>query len=622
MNTLEQAIQQYAQAYYDGDPLISDLEFDSLVLQLRSENPDSELLKTGWGYEVRSNHLKKYPHSFHAGSLSKLHVDKIISGKDKFSDTNGLYVTAKLDGASAVVYYEDGKLVRVLSRGNGIEGLDITANIKHALPNEISEKWISAIRGEVVVTWDDCIKAGGSHPRNVATGLSQSKSKTAEELSILHFVPYYIHDFVHSKDAEINYLAQLGFEEIPFLPFISFLEFKNNLLIPSLKEVFDRTYPIDGIVLTDGTGSSIAVKFEDESTETKVNDIHWELSRTGRMVPVLEVETVNLRGANISRVTANNATWIKEQGCGIDSVIEIVRANEVIPKVVGVLERTDIQLPERCPECDSKLESYNRDLVCVNENCICRTGQIIFNIFNSVGIDGIGPAIIEKVMFEYELDDITSLTRFINIVHPEELIDLLGPAKGKLFIHLIDKLLLDPVDIKTLILNCNIPNVGESATNAIVKEFNSFNKFSSLIDTYRQTSLLFEFENMVDLINFPNYLARENFIKCFDRIQLLFGFYPAVLFKEELKDSTKKKINITLTGTLSKSRKEILKDFNEYAVVTETSISAANFLVTNEVDGSSAKFKAAKKNGIQIITEENFFAFLKNNCLQTEHLVV
>lgn len=614
MNTLEQAIQQYAQAYYDGNPLISDIEFDSLVSQLRSENPDSELLKTGWGYVPKSEHLKKYPHSFFAGSLSKIHVDKIIKGKDKFSDTNGLFATSKLDGASAVAYYDNGKLVRVLSRGNGVEGLDITSNVRHALPNEISEKWIKAIRGEIVVTWDDCKKVGGSHPRNVATGLSQSKNKSLEELSILHFVPYYIKDFVYPKDAEIKYLTQLGFEPIPLDDYNNFIDFKNFLIsnLINIKSHFEQKYPIDGIVLTDGTGSSIAVKFEDETAETTVKDIHWELSRTGRMVPVLEVETINLRGANISRVTANNATWIKEQECGIGSVIEIVRANEVIPKVVNVLEKTDIQLPETCPECESKLEYYNRDLVCTNEECSCRTKQIIFNIFDSVGIDGIGPAIIEKVIFEYELTSIEQTFDFCERVHPEELIDLLGPAKGKLFLKVIDSITINPIDIKKLILNCNIPNVGESATNAIVKEYNTYNKFNSLIEVYKNSGLITEFENLVDLIEFPNYLARDNFIKYFERIIDLFNYYPLVIFKDESKDKNQKEYKIAITGKLEIPRSSMLELFNEYnASVIEVSVNKADFLVTNVTDGTSSKFKTAKEKGIPIISEKDFLEMIK-----------
>lgn len=605
MNILEQAIQQYAQAYYDGEPLISDIEFDSLVLQLKSEYPNSKLLETGWGYEPKSDHLKKYPHSFHAGSLSKLHVDKIIQGKEKFSDTNGLYATSKLDGASAVAYYESGKLVRVLSRGNGIEGLDITENIKHALPNTISETWITAIRGEIVVTWEDCKKVGGSHPRNVATGLSQSKNKTPEELSILHFVPYYIHEFIGSKDSEINHLANIGFEKIHLENFDKFQLFITSLdiCLEILKETFSRLYPIDGIVLTNGTGSSIAVKFEDESMETIVTEIHWEISRTGRMVPVLEVETVNLRGANISRVTANNVTWLKEQGCGIGATIEIVRANEVIPKVVNVLEKAFIDIPIECPECGSILEEYNRDLICPNDNCRCRTKQIIFNIFDSVGVDGIGPSIIESVIDDYNISSINDLKNFIMKVHPEELIDLLGPAKGELFLSLIKKLVCEPISMEQLILNCNIQNVGESAVKSIVKKYNTFTAWGNIFN-----------ETKLDESVFPTYLAKDNFYKKLNVIEELFSFYNMYLLVDiKFPDvSTKKQINITLTGSLSKPRKEILKDFNQYADVQEVSIGSAEYLVTNDTDLTSSKGKAALKKGIKILNEEQFINLLKS----------
>lgn len=597
MNELELKIKTYAQAYYEGEPLIPDIEFDSLVAELKSSNPDSPLLSTpGWGYSIESSHLKKFPHTFLCGSLEKLNIPKILSGQDKWKANGKIKATSKLDGNSGVCYYENGILTRILSRGDGDYGCDITTNIKHTIPKILSRQWISAVRGEIIMPYSSFEKIGGSHPRNVATGLSQSKYAKQEDLDCLMFIPYWIKDYSEQDVYEI--LQNEGFPAIPSYEFDTFVDFVASLSDPDLRGKYDMNgqLPIDGIVLTDEEGNQIAVKFEDESTTTTVTDITWTMSRTGRLVPVLSVETVNLRGANISKVTANNATWIMEQGCGIGSVIDIVRANEVIPKVVNVQVKTSVDVPHNCPICNSKLEQYNRDIVCNNDDCDTKLYKMYYNIFDSVGIDGVGPAVIDSVLEHFELDSLAAIRYFIDHYDERALLDLLKPAKTELFIKCVDAIKNNPISIKQVILNANIPNVGNSCTNA-------------LYDYYKSMDELFDAEEMLPDSLFPTYLARENYETYIERVIDLIFFYGKknITFKGNT-GANMKKVNITLTGALSKPRPALVKEFNTIpgVEVNEVSIGKADYLVTDSTELTSSKAKEALKRNIPIITEQEF----------------
>lgn len=604
MNELELRIKECAQAYYEGEPLISDIEFDSLILQLKAECPTSVLLSTpGWGYSIENSHLKKFKHTFVCGSLDKINVQHILSGIHKWYPQRTFIASSKLDGNSCVLYYKDGKFIRALSRGNGDYGCDISDNIKHAIPLTISAKWVTAIRGEIILTYSNFNKIGGSHPRNMATGLSQSKNCKPEDVQLLSFIPYWVKDYQEGENHNLNvysFLTTLGFTSIPVSAFHSFSEFVAEIGndINAVKNYFtlNGDLPIDGLVLTDEDGNQIAVKFEDESMVTTVTNVVFSVSRTGRIVPVLHVNPVNLRGANISKVTANNVTWLQEQGCGVGATIEIVRANEVIPKVVNVIQKTAIALPTVCPACSSTLENYNRDLICVNDDCSSKIYKMYFNIFDSVKIDGIGPAVIDAILEGFELNSIEAIKDFLENFDYDKVLEILKPAKTALFMDCIDAIKHKPITLKQLILNANIPNVGDSCTDAISGW------------CYGIGQLLKSNGDLPEEV-FPTYLARDNFKKYFERIVDLVFFYNSTNILLEADKIVDKTINVTITGALSMPRDRLLLELNAVkpgVVVKEVSIGKADYLLTNSTDLTSSKGKAALQKGIPIVSELEF----------------
>ena len=176
IDDLEEKIIYYATKYYNGEPEISDAEFDRLTDLLRSLKPNSSVLRTGWGFEVVGDKVKhKYSH---IGSLDKTKSYKDIPDRFKFKT---IFISPKLDGLSAVAYYENGKLVQGITRGNGEYGKDITNKLKVILGNEIPDKtFTGAVRGELIINDRNWLFLQGKYkelisPRNFAAGIINRK---------------------------------------------------------------------------------------------------------------------------------------------------------------------------------------------------------------------------------------------------------------------------------------------------------------------------------------------------------------------------------------------------------------------------------------------------------------
>lgn len=193
---LEDRIKLEAQKYYsDGSNSVTDEEFDEMVEELRRQNPDSELLKTGWGYDVNKDTTpgEKVAHKYgEAGSLEKARTWKEIPNNMK---NKSVYVSLKLDGLSVVAYYEHGRLVRALTRGDGIIGIDITNKLGgRCIPNQINTDFTGAVRGEIIMPYNNFEKFKNEHPeaknpRNSTVGLIGAK-EVSEDLNYLRVYMY------------------------------------------------------------------------------------------------------------------------------------------------------------------------------------------------------------------------------------------------------------------------------------------------------------------------------------------------------------------------------------------------------------------------------------------------
>lgn len=355
---LELYIMYQATKYYsDGISDISDEQFDMLVDRLRQLNPNSKVLKTGWGFEVKADKVKhKYSH---IGSLDKVKSYEEIP--DRFKDRT-IFISPKLDGLSAVAYFENGQLVKGITRGNGEYGKDITDKLRLILGKSIGDnKFTGAVRGELIISdanWDKLQTKYNNliAPRNFAAGIINRK-EIDEDIKYVDLVVYKVvgqenKDNIFNTREEMLQWLRLNFEKaIPlyYYPVLNFSSWETYH-----QQTFDDFrkigYGLDGLVLdspnviydTTTNGyifDEVAFKFQAESTTTIVKEIQWELSRTQRLIPVAVVEPVELSGAIVERATCNNAKWVLNMGLKPGCVVEIVRSGEVIPKILG---RVDI----------------------------------------------------------------------------------------------------------------------------------------------------------------------------------------------------------------------------------------------------------------------------------------
>jgi DNA ligase (NAD+) len=222
VQTLEGRIREAAQAYYDGTPILADAAFDWLITQLAALAPGHALLTTpGWGYQPGTAPLTTGHHLVTMGSLTKVkykheHTAPFCAGP--------VVASLKLDGGAACAIYWQGVLQRVLSRGNGTVGLDITQNLRHGVPAVLKDPGIVAVRGEVLLTEAGLRAVGGTSPRNRAVGLSQSLYAKQDEVRHLRFVAYDLSVRtatcpVMNKEDDLHALTSQGFEVVPYWTF-------------------------------------------------------------------------------------------------------------------------------------------------------------------------------------------------------------------------------------------------------------------------------------------------------------------------------------------------------------------------------------------------------------------
>lgn len=353
---LEAQILYYSTKYYEGNPEISDEQFDMLVDKLRELDPMSKVLKTGWGFEINGDKVKhKYAH---IGSLDKTKSYEDIPERFK---NRTIFISPKLDGLSAVAYYENGNLVRGITRGNGEYGKDITDKLNIILGNQIFDKtFTGAVRGELIINeknWDILKNKYNNliSPRNFAAGIINRK-EIDEDIYFIDMVVYKIvgqenRQVISTREDMLQWL-KTNFKcciPIYYYPVLNKSSWETYHLA-TFNEFKKLGYGLDGLVLTSPNilfnaqtngyiFDEIAFKFPAESTTTTIKYIEWELSRTQRLIPVAVIEPVELSGAIVERATCNNAKWVLNMGLKPGCVVEIVRSGEVIPQILG---RVDI----------------------------------------------------------------------------------------------------------------------------------------------------------------------------------------------------------------------------------------------------------------------------------------
>lgn len=627
---LEDKIIYYSTLYYNGEPAITDEQFDALVEKLRELNPNSSVLTTGWGFEVFGDKVKhKYSH---IGSLDKTKTYEDIP--DRFKQKT-IFISPKLDGLSAVAYYYKGELVKGVTRGDGNYGKDITDKLKIILGNTIFDKsFTGAVRGELIIHEKSWKLLQGKYnnliaPRNFAAGIINRK-ELDEDISYIDMVVYKIvgqeNTPILSKRDEVLQWLSLNFKHyIPQYYYPVLNEQSWNAFHEQTFNTFKELgYGLDGLVLTSSdviynsqtqgyVYDECAFKFSAESCETVIKEIEWTLSRTQRLVPVAVVEPVELSGAIIQRATCNNAEMVKNWKLGKDARVTICRSNEVIPMLLEVIEESSEQLPEFCPCCGSVLVWDGVDLKCNYSKCPNIYQSDLQQWCEVIGeTDGLQWTLMKQYLDNYNIHSINGLYENSRIVMNDLMTRKLSITEQKIF-EFFNKLYTKDIPLEKALLALNIPRLGEKTSKLLSYEYDIIYKYLCYCLKIGDINVI---EIQQKLLEIVKDATTESILNNKDKfINLTYLYNDIFTNNSRLILSTKSNseiINVAVTGSLNTMKRDAFEKYiNEFGYQLSSNLKKCKYLITNNPDSGSSKNKQAKQYGVAIITEQQFLDSLK-----------
>ena len=656
-------LNQYNKSYYDkSKPEVSDKVYDELkkdILNLeekykflKSKNSPAEIV----GFKPSKN-FKKALHRIPMLSLANafseedlLNFEKrilnFISQKENFKIS---YSTEpKIDGISASLTYKDGKFIKGLSRGDGKEGEDITANLSTIIdiPKKISAKNFPEeidIRGEVFIKNSDFknLKEKFANPRNAASGSLRQKNPNDTKKIPLQFIAY---TFGYEKGLKIetqsDFLKQLkdwGFKTNPFNKLVTGVR---NLLInynEIEKKRAEIDFDIDGIVykinefklqkrlgnVANAPRWAIAHKFSSNKAISKVLSIDIQIGRTGALTPVAKIKPINIGGVLVSNATLHNEDEINRKDIRVGDTVTVERAGDVIPHVlsIDIKRRSKDSLkfifPKNCPSCGSKtIKEFNlitkkNDAVrrCSSEGYECEKIAIEkikhFVSKEAFNIDGFGKKIVEnfwKLKIIRFPQDIFKLN--YNKIENLEGWGKLSVKNLKYSINQKKK-----ISLEKFIYSLGIRHIGLENAKILSKHFKSFQKFKSLSQNSKYDELLdIDGIGETQINSIKNYFINKINLNVLNELQKILNIQDATF---ERKNGLLKNQTFMLTGKLDGiSRAEAKSLIEENSGTTVSSISKKlNYLIVGEKP-TKRKIETAKELKIKTLDQKEFLKML------------
>lgn len=628
-------------AYRSGNPIMSDQAWDDLLDLLQKQISKDEFNEFRNSlHEVKG----KIKHPFIMGSLDKLKAEEPLEVK-KFikSYCRDLNVSAKVDGISCRLHYEHGKLVSASTRGDGTFGEDLTDKIKHIknIPQVIDLMNLAGdefdIRGELVILKSDFKKMTGfANSRNAVAGIMGRKDWIISDVEHVSFIAYTILGKAFTKSSQFKTLKLWGFDTAWFTE----INHPNaSTIVDELFELASQEfdYDTDGLVVCDleyvnedkyRPDSCKAFKINQLTATTKLLDVVFEgPSKNGLHVPVAILEPVELGGAMISRASLYNVDFIYEKGLKYGSLIEIVRSGDVIPKVLRVVENDsscrNIELPEICNCCGSKLIRDGVNLKCVNKECVDQVLNQLVLFIKNLGVKSASNATLKNF----------GITSF------RKLVDFIPNKKYKSELKLAEELKDKMFSRSKLDLLCNMTcfdGLGETNLRKIISFYSSKGKniddfmFSCDPSGYALNT------NMKILLigryGLPDGIGETIFDKFQNGLEEAYNNVMYVVHNSQYVGQTaildnpgsvKSHSNgqsVCFTGSLNTmSRSEATKKAQEAGFEVKSGVSKGlTYLITNSPNSGSSKNKKAQQLGTKVITENEFLKLLSENTVEED----
>lgn len=642
IETLVQQLNQASKAYYGGkDEIISNFEWDAMFDELMElENETGYILSESptqnTGYEEQENGEKE-AHEFPALSLAKT---KKIEQLQEWAGDLPVWLSWKLDGLTLVLTYNDGKLKKILTRGNGTVGTNITflKNAIKGIPLTISYKGHMVVRGEAAISYSDFARINDmiedddekyANPRNLASGTLNLDDPA--EVKERH-VKFHAFTLVHMEEPMVSWGERMQFLSDNGFTVVDHEKVSAQLLPDAIdrwtKQVENgqMDIPVDGLVLcyddTDyaasgsvtghhATRAGYAFKWQDEAVDTKLSYIEWSCA-VSTISPVAVFEPVQIEGTTVSRASLCNLSEIERLGLGKECTLSVIKANKIIPKCIGVKDaKGTVEIPKECPVCHAPTEvhtsenSGTKTLHCTNPDCTAKNVKKFTRFVSKWGmdIDGLSIQTILKFINEGYIHEFSDIYRLKQ--HFEEISRLEG--FGEKSVENMDKSIeksrnVHPVNV---IYALCIPLIGTDAAKRIVASagFDAFlqrmkngDGFEDIdgIGAERSSSILNWYENEHNRKSLEALLEELSV----EHVEV-----------KKTKEGLCAGLTFVITGDVHhyKNRDEFKAYVESQGGKVAGSVSKKTaYLVNNDAASASSKNRKAKELGVPVISEDTF----------------
>ena len=617
MNNNEQLYIRAKEAYYAGEPIMTDSDFDLLEAELK--NAGSEVVNV-----VGAGAIGKIPHLSPMLSLSKISVydneNLPIEDLKKWIDSCGgsasFEFTSKMDGNAVNLIYKKGKLKHAITRGEGHRGYDVVDKLKHIVPHTIdSNDDAVEVRGEVVIkvsTFNDKYSEY-KNPRNFVAGILNRDETDLTIVKDLDFASFEAR--IHNDD---SFIFPENTKAFLIANKFNYPETRTLRNVSELKEVYDHflnfrenlaAHQLDGIVIkanenlreeigyTDHHPKwAIAIKFPPKDAITKIMDIQWKTGTSGEIVPTAIMKPIDLDGSTVSRATLFNWGRVRDWKAYPGAEVLIAKAGDIIPQIYQVVKPSDNEVdpPSHCPSCGTKVRMDDLHLWCDNRECYSRVVAQLISGVKVFKIENIGLSTVER-FYEAGFRKITQLFDR-SIFNKESLLDSKLFKEGRQLEIILDAMHgLKEVTLTQVILACQYDQIGGAAAEKLAlhlsgheADFSGLNR-SALSNVINDHSLVDELVEALERsgvkVNAP---------------------------QNEIVDS---QMTFEMTGSPKEFGYPVKGDFVKLAAdagFKNTKLEkGTRYLITDSIDSDSSKMAKARKIGTEIIT---YGEFIKKHC--------
>ncbi|MCH5266707.1 MAG: NAD-dependent DNA ligase LigA [Lachnospiraceae bacterium] len=635
---LTEQLNQAAAVYYQGqDEIMSNFEYDKLYDELQELEKETGIVLAGSptnrvGYEV----LSELPKEEHLSPMLSLDKTKDVEQLASWLGEHPGLLSWKLDGLTIVLTYQNGKLEKAVTRGNGQVGEVITNNARvfDNMPLTIPFQGRLVLRGEAVITYTQFQKINETlpsdeqykNPRNLCSGSVRQLDNKVTANRHVHFFAFSLVsaegvDFEDSQEKKYEFLQEQGFLVVEYK------RVTRSSLAEAVREFAEKIatndFPSDGLVLLmdeiaygEGLGATskfprnaMAFKWADELAETELLEMEWSASRTGLINPVAIFRPVELEGTTVSRASVHNVSIVEQLELGIGDRIQVYKANMIIPQIAENLTRShSLEIPEKCPVCWGQTtiheENGVRVLFCENPDCLAKRIKSFSHFVSrdAMNVDGMSEATIEKLMNQGMIQELADLFRLER--YREKIVAMDGFGEKSYEKMIQSAKTASKTTVTRFMYSLGIPNVGLSNARLICRYcHNDFTKVMQVTE-----------EELTEIDGVGEVIA-ESVVEFFadDRnrqsIQHLLEWIEFEEADASEAPQDMQGIIFVITGSVErfKNRKEV-KELIESrgGKVTGSVTSKTDYLINNDAMSNSSKNKKAKELGIPIITEEEF----------------